>query len=92
MPLDRKDKAWLEWVRGLPCFYLDCQKPAEPHHPKGDLHLSGAGLKAPDILAMPVCREHHARLHGMEGDWRLEQREGIIRTLIRALEEGMLKR
>lgn len=63
-----KDRAWLAYVRQLPC--LCCQAPAEPHHllrvPDGE---RGAGQKNGDRWAVPLCRLHHEELHRL-GDER----------------------
>jgi hypothetical protein len=89
--VDRKDPGWLEWVRTLPC--AECGRgPAVPHHLKGDLHQSGAGLKAPDWLAMPLCDACHGMFHSAPEGWRLLQRGWLLETLIKAEHDGLLER
>jgi len=53
-----KDKAWLAFVRELPC--MSCHlSPAEPHH----VGTRGMGLKVPDSMVIPLCRECHRGHH-----------------------------
>ena len=86
----RKDDAYLDWVREQPCAH--CQKPGpnEPHHPRGWMYGAGASLKSPDHLAIPLCAEHHRMYHyGGFVDAKKEQAEWALRTLLRAIEEGL---
>lgn len=87
-PRFRSDE-YLSFVRSLPCCV--CQKPANAaHHLKGIWHASGASLKAPDSLAMPVCdgplsNGCHARIHS-ESTLRWMQPIFLIETINAGLE------
>lgn len=88
-----RDPEYLDWIRLQPC--VGCgRQPAEPHHLKGDPSVfpNGVGLKSPDHLAMPVCRECHNEHHAAAPGWRERQRLMLLKTLIRAIEEGVLIR
>lgn len=78
---------YLAWVAGQPCASCRSQIAVQAHHLKGRGGLSGAGLKAPDSFAMPLCFECHERLH--RGDRRLtnSQWEFMARTLARFIED-----
>lgn len=87
----RKCPEYLEYIRRQPCAYCFSQ-PAEPHHLKGVLNLSGVGLKAWDLLAIPLCRYCHDRFHT-----RLArsiplgaQKELLLLTLAQAITEGVI--
>lgn len=66
-----------------------CAAPAEPHHIKGVGKFSGAGMKASDILTMPLCHEHHNLMHDGAFNQQL-QYEYICRTVERAVKAGVL--
>jgi len=86
-----KNKAWrskeyLAWVREQPCCV--CGRPADDaHHLIGVGHMGGVGTKAPDSMAMPVCRAHHDEIHRDPNLWP-DQWEWVARTLAKALEEN----
>ena len=90
--MEKRDKQWLEWIRQQQCVECCKHGPSEPHHCKGDLNLSGMGMKAPDYLSMPLCMECHQLIHAAGTDWKAIQREGLIRTLLRAFDDGMIVR
>lgn len=80
-PGDR-DPAYLAIVRKLRCCARDlgtpCRGRIDAHHPR---HLArGAGLKAPDDCAIPLCRWHHVfELHANAGAfkrWSKQQLRG----------------
>ena len=81
----RKLPKYIKWIYTLPCCL--CGAEAEPHHIKGIGHFSGGGLKAPDWLAMPLCREHHAIMHADPHQWA-DQPLMVLRTLFAAVEAG----
>lgn len=84
-----RSRKYLDWVKRQDCVL--CSRPADdPHHIKGVGHMSGAGLTAPDYTAIPVCRECHDRIHQDSTLWP-QQWEYIVRTLGRAIDEGVLK-
>ena len=68
------------------------EEPTQAHHMKGDFHLSGAGLKAPDWFAIPLCPRHHTWVHENRDDWRAKQRRWLISTMVLAFKAGMLGR
>ena len=88
--MNRKYPAYLDWIRGLQCESCGWRPPSEAHHLKGEFHQSGAGLKAPDYLAMPLCPACHDDIQLARDGWKELQRGALIRTLIRAFEEGMI--
>lgn len=51
----RRDPAFLEWVRGLPCVH-GCPPPSDPHHVRGR-KLNDVGS------VVPCCRKHHREFH-----------------------------
>lgn len=82
---------YLKWIRGLTCAVPGCERPAaEPHHLKHIGHFSGCSLKADDILSYPTCRDHHDELPNSE-ELKAMQYELIVRTVLRAVREGVLK-
>ena len=88
----RKNAEYLEWIRSLKCAGCGLPGPSEAHHLKGDLHMSGAGMKAPDYLAMPLCRDCHRRLHDNPPEnWVAAQRAWLILTLSLAFELGYVE-
>ena len=62
-----RSEKYLAWVRTQPC--LMCGGPAEAHHIKGVGNFSGAGVKASDILTMPLCHKHHDAMHMEPERW-----------------------
>lgn len=52
----------LAFVRELPCLF--CARPAvEAHHAFRRNGGGGMGIKGCDLLAVPLCHEHHHELH-----------------------------
>lgn len=83
-----RSRKYLDWVKSQQCVM--CERRADdPHHIKGEGHMSGAGLKAPDYCVIPVCREHHREIHERPELWPL-QWEWIVRTLGKAIDDGVL--
>jgi hypothetical protein len=83
-----ESRSYLRWVKTLPCSV--CGAPADdPHHMKGIMHMSGAGLTSPDYATMPMCRPCHYKMHETPGMWD-DQREYVLRTLWQAIDEGRL--
>ncbi|MCL1485144.1 MAG: putative HNHc nuclease [Marinobacter sp.] len=81
------NRSYLDWVKTQPCVI--CQRPADdPHHIIG-AGLSGMGMTAPDLLAMPVCREHHNEIHESPDLWA-RQFEWVVRTIAKAVSAGEL--
>ncbi|WP_227520420.1 hypothetical protein [Marinobacter sp. LV10R510-11A] len=79
------NRNYLDWVKTQPCAM--CQRPADdPHHIIG-VGLGGMGMTAPDLLAMPLCREHHNEIHISPELWP-QQFEWVVRTIARAVSEG----
>ena len=67
----------------------DAPPPSEPHHIRGVGHFGGMGLKAPDVLTIPLCRKCHRSIHNFPGLWP-DQWEMIVRTLLDAFECGVI--
>jgi hypothetical protein len=82
-----RSKNYLDWVKTLPCAI--CGADAEPHHIKGCGHYSGAGLKADDILTMPLCHQHHMACHDHPESFGQERM--VIDTILQAARGGILK-
>lgn len=59
--------AWLRTQRCRMAVHDPCGGPLEVHHRRD---MTGLGLRPPDRDAMPLCRKHHAALHGMVGPFR----------------------
>lgn len=87
-----RSRAYLNYIRSLHCIFPGCgvYSGCDPHHIKGAGHMSGTGLTAPDYAAMPLCREHHNLVQSNSQYWPM-QWEWIVRTLGRAIEEGILR-
>ena len=79
-----------DWIRSKRCASCQAEPPSEAHHLKGDLMASGMGMKAPDWLAMPLCRLCHLKMHEAHPGWREAQREALLRTLKDAFEVGIV--
>jgi len=82
---------YLKWVKTQPCACCG-QTADDPHHLIG-WGQGGMGTKAHDILALPLCRQHHDELH--RDIQAFEQKHGtqpemIIRLLDRAYSLGVL--
>ena len=91
---DQKDPEYLTWVRSQPCAKLECEQVTvtRAHHFKHDLHLSGGSMRASDFAAMPLCDNCHVLFHSRPDEWRDDQRAWLIRTLLRALADGVIVR
>ena len=65
----REDKEHLAFVKMLPCCVCKRPAPSDAHHILyapypvlnyfGFRFLRGTALKAPDMLVVPLCKEHH---------------------------------
>ena len=84
-----KSEKYLAWVRQQPCIHCARPAPSEPHHIKHIGYFSGAGMKAPDYLAMPLCGSCHRHVHRDPEMWGM-QYPWVLRTLLLAFEEGVL--
>ena len=80
---------YLEWVRQQDCAFCMKPGPNDAHHIKGVGYFSGIGMKASDLLSMPLCRECHGRMHNEPGLWQ-DQWEFIVRTIAKAEKEGKI--
>lgn len=59
-PKTPRSSSHLTWLRTLPCAWCGGAPPSESsHHGR-----RGVGIKASDLLAVPLCRDCHARHHG----------------------------
>ena len=84
------NQKYLSWVRSQPCCMCGSRIGVRAHHIKGVGHLSGIGMKSGDQYTMPCCDDCHNRIH-CDPDLWAEQWEHIVRTIGRAIEEGILK-
>lgn len=84
-----RSRRYLDWVKAQDCVM--CGAPADdPHHIKGVGHMSGAGMTAPDSMAMPVCRPCHDEILRTPELWA-QQWEWVAKTLDKALSDGALE-
>ncbi|WP_375191822.1 DUF968 domain-containing protein [Marinobacter sp.] len=80
-------RRYLDWVKAQPCVV--CGLPADdPHHIIG-VGFGGMGMTAPDILSMPMCRQHHQQLHESPEMWP-QQFEWVVKTIDKAVRAGAL--
>ena len=84
-----RSKSYLKWVRSQDCALCGAPGPSDAHHLIGIGGMGGMGTKAPDSAVMPLCRGCHSRIHRMPELWP-KQWEYIARTLIKAIEEGVI--
>jgi hypothetical protein len=88
--MQRKNSAYLKFIRSLPC--LICNNPhTECHHVRDREYIpeefrGGMGLKSYDIVCLPLCRKHHMQVHEHK---TLIDNPGyeIIRMLVRYIDE-----
>lgn len=78
------------WVRTIACP-CGCGDAVEFQHLKHALHMSGVGLKAPDILGHPACRDLHTKIHAKPDDYKERQIIWIFETLATAIAVGVLQ-
>lgn len=57
--------AHLARVKGLPCACCGAAAPSDAHHIREG---QGGAQRAPDFLAIPLCKEHHQGKTGVHGD------------------------
>ena len=84
-------KKYRDFIRSLPCSVCSTQ-PSEIHH-LIDIEGVDKGMarKLPDIIAIPLCREHHRALHADLMDfeeWYGTQGAHLAKTLLLAKIEG----
>ena len=82
-----RSKAYLKFVRGLPCSVPDCTSgPIEAAH----FGPRAASRKVHDSLAIPLCSEHHRDSHQLGRAWVYY--EDVLRwqvqTMVAALATG----
>lgn len=86
-PLNLKSQSYIDWVRRQPCFVCGIEG-GDAHHAI-DIGLGGVmGGKAPDFVAVPLCRVHHDEVH-RDADMH-DQRDMVIRTLLKCFYEGVI--
>ena len=86
-----RSRKYLDWVKTLDCAV--CLQPADDPHHGQDIGLGG-GLKPSDFFTVPLCRRCHAERHksGTQVfDYQGGEAEAILRTLDRALHEGIIE-
>ena len=82
---------YLGWIREQDCVSCGSGGPSEAHHFKGDLHLSGVGMRAPKLLTMPLCLKCHRIFHdNPPTSWREDQRAWLIKTINSAARAGVI--
>ena len=81
-----KDKKRLAMVASYPC--LICESPANVHHFWGQ----GAGLKASDLLTIPLCRNCHQGTGGLHDNLAaFEKKYGTQKELINEVNERIFQ-
>lgn len=94
MPISRKltknrYKLYREEVLILPCAECGFSGDVQPHHPIGIMNLGGTGIKAPDVLIVPLCHQCHTNFHaGRIDKWK--QLEWIGSTMVRMALAGII--
>lgn len=85
-PVANEDSKHLAWVRSLPCACCEAPGPSQPHH---HTHFRGAGQRAHDRYAMPLCWRCHRDFHDGAGRFRdltaagrLERQNAWLETTI----------
>lgn len=90
--MNRLMPKYLEWIRKQPCAMCGYNySKSQAHHLKGEFHMSGTGMKAPDFLAMPLCASCHANIHAAKHNWKRSQRDALLHTLMIAFWQGALE-
>ena len=88
-----KSPGYLAWVRSLPCGVDGCGQWSCAHHLIGDGH-GRVGSKRSDVLAMPLCHDHHMELHqgyrAFEKKYEYSQWGAVMSTLGEAIRKGVL--
>ena len=88
-----RSKKYRKWVSGLPCAVTGYQGEVAPHHPKG--RGFGGTVKCSDLFCIPLKHDIHMELHQIgwkswEEKYRIHQLVIALKTIDRALEEGVL--
>lgn len=88
-----RSRRYLAWVRAQACAISRTSPAGDAHHIKG--HGFGGTTKSCDLLAIPLTREEHTRLHQIgwrqwEEQHHVDQRTLALRLLERAVEEGVI--
>ena len=87
--MSRRAPTYLDVVRTRPCAACG-RGPAIAHHFIGEFSVGGVGTKAHDLFALPLCDRCHLEFHARPGEYRLEQREWLLRQLVWAAREGLV--
>ncbi len=88
-PVKWRSKKYLQWVKSLPCCI--CESTADDaHHIQARGLGKGMGTKISDVFSIPLCREHHSYAHGVVGFQDECQMIAALRTIEKALNEGVL--
>lgn len=59
-----EDRAYLDWIRSLPCWVGGaCLGAVQPHHRTG----AGKALRSHDHETIPLCAKHHDDFHTLRG-------------------------
>ena len=89
----KKDQRYMDWIKTLPCAECGREADIEVHHPRGHKYGCGAGMKAPDCLAVPLCVDHHRAYHyGNLDDKATRQAGWVLDTLLLAIQCGLWTR
>lgn len=91
--------SYRDWLRSLPCVVSGFQgEGVDPHHIKGYNWLTGHGWakKGSDLTCIPLRHDLHMELHNkgwqsFEKKYNISQIECMVKTILQAEKEGVLK-
>ena len=85
-----RNKRYRDWVKTLPCCMTNVEPAGDCHHLVGVGNEGGMGIKACDLLTMPLTRKAHAIMHQDPELWP-DQWQYIAKTLQRAIKDGIIR-
>jgi len=88
-----ENKDYLKFVSEMPCANCHIKDgTVVAHHLKGRFSplSGGAGVKASDIFAMPLCYDCHAKAHSGDTEVLDWQHLFILQTLDKAVQHGVI--
>jgi len=88
-----RSREYISWVKSLPSI-ISGMPAHDAHHIKGRGY--GGGVKVSDLMSIPLTRQEHTEFHAMgwkswEAKYNVDQRDLVLKTIERALREGILK-
>ena len=86
-----RNKAYLEFVRSLPCCYTGQTENVQAHHLIGCGMGGTIGGKQSDIFTIPLTAEKHALFHSNPWALQIDQRLECLKVIGKAINAGVLK-